>query len=69
MNPLARLRFWLAVRLRRPIRIHLAAPPDNAAAALHGLASLLARRGDMTGRRLRIDLTIHPPRPGKDNHR
>jgi hypothetical protein len=50
---------WL---LRRPLHIRLNTPHDQAAHALHGLAHLLHRRRDMTGRRIRIDLTIRPAR-------
>jgi hypothetical protein len=58
LNPVAQL----VNRLRRPLRIRLTAPHDQAANALHGLAHFLHRRPDMTGRRIRIDLTIRPAR-------
>lgn len=61
MNPI----LYLVNRLRFPLRIRLVGPADQSAAALHGLAELLRRRGDMHGRRIRIDLTIREKREGE----
>lgn len=54
MNPFTRL----ANRLRRPMRVQITGPADQVAAALHGIAEIVNRHGDMVGPRLRIDLTI-----------
>lgn len=59
MTPLTLLS-RLGRMFRRPLRIELTASHDQAANALHGLAHFLNRRPDMTGRRIRIDLTIRP---------
>ncbi|MDW5322885.1 hypothetical protein [Plantactinospora sp. KLBMP9567] len=54
MNPFTRL----ANKLRRPMRVEIAGPADQVAAALHGIAALVHRHGDKVGPRFRIDLTI-----------
>ncbi|WP_422773119.1 hypothetical protein ACN28C_09290 [Plantactinospora sp. WMMC1484] len=40
------------------MRVQITGPADQVAAALHGIAELVKRRGDMVGPRFRIDLTI-----------
>ncbi len=54
---------------RRPLRVQLTAPPEKAAAALHGLANMLNRRRDLDGTRVRIDLTIRHQQPKRGARR
>lgn len=62
MTPLKRI----VAMFYRPLRIRLVAPPDKAAAALHGIAAFIHRRTDLRYRRIRIDLTIRSQRKGED---
>ncbi|MFC5925520.1 hypothetical protein [Micromonospora vulcania] len=65
MTPLNRLPYLVNL-MRRPLRIRLVGPPDQAAAALQGIAHLVLRRRDMNGRRIRIHITIRTRPSGGD---